>query len=112
METTRTLSAAQVLNRTQPTGEPSRRTVDATREQDAVSAFRLLALLNSGLPCRNPYGSWFELRPEAPRLGLEKNLTVRESQRGSRAFGTNGTKKQVVGRLGLAAFDAEGRKAQ
>src|SRR5262249_41235785 len=42
METTRTLSAAQVLNRTQPTDEPSRRTVDATREQDAVSEFRLL----------------------------------------------------------------------
>src|SRR5262249_61837332 len=42
METTRTLSAAQVLNRTQPTDEPSRRTVDATREQDAVSGFRLL----------------------------------------------------------------------
>ena len=42
METTRTLSAAHVLNRTQPTDEPSRRTVDATREQDAVSGFRLL----------------------------------------------------------------------
>src|SRR5215813_10226545 len=42
METTRTPSAAQVLNRTQPTGEPSRRTGDATREQDAVSEFRLL----------------------------------------------------------------------
>src|SRR5262245_22450905 len=42
METTRTLSAAQVLNRTQPTDEPSRRTGDAAREQDAVSAFRLL----------------------------------------------------------------------
>src|SRR5262245_11172569 len=42
METTRTLSAAQVLNRTQPTDEPSGRTVDATREQDAVSEFRLL----------------------------------------------------------------------
>src|SRR5262245_29623839 len=42
METTRTQLAAQVLNRTQPTDEPSRRTVDATREQDAVSGFRLL----------------------------------------------------------------------
>src|SRR5215813_1248431 len=42
METTRTLSAARVLNRTQPTDEPSRRTVDATREQNAVSEFRLL----------------------------------------------------------------------
>src|SRR5215470_5858694 len=42
METTRTLSAVQVLNRTQPTDEPSRRTLDATREQDAVSEFRLL----------------------------------------------------------------------
>ena len=42
METTRTRSAAQVLNRTQPTDEPRRRTVDATREQDAVSEFRLL----------------------------------------------------------------------
>src|SRR5262249_14899934 len=42
METTRTVSAAQVLNRTQPTDEPSRRTLDATREQDAVSGFRLL----------------------------------------------------------------------
>src|SRR5262249_62304432 len=42
METTRTLSAARVLNRTQPTDEPSRRTVDATGEQDAVREFRLL----------------------------------------------------------------------
>src|SRR5215813_7015057 len=42
METTRTLSAARVLNRTQPTDEPSRRTVGATREQDAVREFRLL----------------------------------------------------------------------
>src|SRR6516165_6215930 len=42
METTRTRSAAQVLNRTQPTDEPSRRTVDAARERDAVSEFRLL----------------------------------------------------------------------
>src|SRR5262249_57243075 len=42
METTRTLSAAQVLNRTQRMDEPSRRTVDATREQEAVSEFRLL----------------------------------------------------------------------
>src|SRR5262245_26480298 len=42
METTSTLSAAEVLNWTQPTDEPSRRTVDATREQDAVSEFRLL----------------------------------------------------------------------
>jgi acyl-CoA reductase-like NAD-dependent aldehyde dehydrogenase len=42
METSRTLSAAQVLNRTQPTDETSRRTVDAAREQDAVSEFRLL----------------------------------------------------------------------
>src|SRR5262249_58316292 len=42
METTRTRSAAQVLNRTQPTDEPSRRTVYATREQNAVSQFRLL----------------------------------------------------------------------
>src|SRR6516165_8795524 len=42
METTRTQSAAQVLNRTQPTDEPSRRTVDATREQHAVSEFGLL----------------------------------------------------------------------
>src|SRR5262249_2911290 len=42
METEGTLSAAQVLSPTQPTDEPSRRTVDATREQDAVSEFRLL----------------------------------------------------------------------
>src|SRR5215471_20689852 len=42
METTRTRSAGQVLSRTQPTDEPSRRTGDATREQDAVSEFRLL----------------------------------------------------------------------
>jgi hypothetical protein len=35
METARTLSAAQALNRTQQTDEPSRRTVDATRERDA-----------------------------------------------------------------------------
>src|SRR6516164_5521611 len=42
METARTLSAAQVLNRTQPTDESRRRTVDATRGQDAVSKFRLL----------------------------------------------------------------------
>src|SRR5262245_27243694 len=42
METTRTPSAAQVLNRTHPTDEPSRRAVDATRDQDAVSEFRLL----------------------------------------------------------------------
>src|SRR5215470_15282085 len=42
METTRTLSAVQVLNRTQPTDEPSRRTLDATREQDAANNFRLL----------------------------------------------------------------------
>ncbi|MBV8402439.1 MAG: aldehyde dehydrogenase family protein [Acetobacteraceae bacterium] len=42
MEATRTQLAAQVLNRPQPTDEPSRRTVDATREQDAVSGFRLL----------------------------------------------------------------------
>jgi hypothetical protein len=42
METTRTLSAARVLDRTQPTDEPSRRTVEATREPDAVSEFRLL----------------------------------------------------------------------
>src|SRR5262249_50709313 len=31
-----------VLNRTQPTDEPSRRIVDATREQDAANDFRLL----------------------------------------------------------------------
>src|SRR5262245_52395930 len=42
METTRTLSAAQVLNRSQSRDESSRRTVDATREQDAVSEYRLL----------------------------------------------------------------------
>src|SRR5262245_64723419 len=42
MATTRTRSAAQVLNRTQPTDEPSRRAVDATREQDAANNFRLL----------------------------------------------------------------------
>src|SRR5262249_56201412 len=42
METTKTLSAAHVLNRTQPTDEPSRRTVNTTREQDAVSGFKLL----------------------------------------------------------------------
>src|SRR5262249_33694841 len=42
MEARRTLSAAQVLKPAQPTYEPSRRTVDATREQDAVSEFRLL----------------------------------------------------------------------
>src|SRR5215813_11153932 len=42
METTRTLSAARVLNRSQPTDEPSRRTVNANREQDAASEFRLL----------------------------------------------------------------------
>src|SRR5262249_14334006 len=42
METTRTLSGAQVLNRTQSTDEPSRRPGDAAREQDAVSEFRLL----------------------------------------------------------------------
>ena len=42
METARTRSAAHVLNRTQPTDEHSRRTVDATREQDAMSEFRLL----------------------------------------------------------------------
>src|SRR5262249_60273831 len=42
METTKTLSAAHVLNRTQPTDEPSRRTVNTTRGQDAVSGFRLL----------------------------------------------------------------------
>src|SRR5262245_48240343 len=42
METARTQSQAQVLNRTRPTDEPSRRAVDATREQDAVSEFRLL----------------------------------------------------------------------
>src|SRR5262249_4407255 len=42
METTRTRSAAHVLNRTQPTDAPSRTTVDATRGQDDVSEFRLL----------------------------------------------------------------------
>src|SRR5262245_11525343 len=42
MATTRTLSAAQVLSRTQPTDEPSRTTVDAIRGRDAVSEFRLL----------------------------------------------------------------------
>src|SRR5262245_20692990 len=42
METKRTLSAAHVPNPTQPTDEPSRRTVDAAREQDAVSGVRLL----------------------------------------------------------------------
>src|SRR5262245_57262007 len=41
METTSPLSAAQVQNRTQPTDEPSRRTVDATREQNAANDFRL-----------------------------------------------------------------------
>src|ERR1700747_1053097 len=42
MKTTRSLSAAQVLNRTQPTHERRRRSADATRVQDAVSEFRLL----------------------------------------------------------------------
>src|SRR5215468_1765584 len=42
METTRNVSPAQVLNPTQLTNEPSRRTVDTTREQDAVNKFRLL----------------------------------------------------------------------
>src|SRR5262245_12658772 len=42
MKTAGTLSAAHVLDRTQPTDEPSRSTVVATREQDAVSEFRLL----------------------------------------------------------------------
>src|SRR5262245_23816489 len=42
METARTLSATHVLDRAQPTDEPRRRTVVATREQDAVSEFRLL----------------------------------------------------------------------
>jgi hypothetical protein len=40
MEFTRIGSAAQVLNRTQPTDEPSRRTVDTTREQDAAGRVR------------------------------------------------------------------------
>jgi acyl-CoA reductase-like NAD-dependent aldehyde dehydrogenase len=42
MATTSTRSAGQVPNRPQPTDEPGRRTVDATREQGAVSEFRLL----------------------------------------------------------------------
>src|SRR5215471_13815928 len=42
MVTTRTQSGAQVQNRTQATNEPCRRTVDATRKQDAVRKFRLL----------------------------------------------------------------------
>ena len=42
METSRTLSAGRVLNRSQPTDEPSRRTVDAAHEDEAVSEFRLL----------------------------------------------------------------------
>src|SRR6516164_7677484 len=42
METARTLSAAQVLNRTQPTDESRRRTVDATREKCVMSDFKLL----------------------------------------------------------------------
>ena len=42
METSRTLSAAKVPNRTQPMNEPSRRTVYAAHEEDAVSEFRLL----------------------------------------------------------------------
>jgi hypothetical protein len=42
METTRTVSAAQVLNRTRLTDEPSRKTVDTTREQNAVNEFRVL----------------------------------------------------------------------
>src|SRR5262245_52351942 len=42
METTTILFTAHVLNRRQPTDEPSRMTVDAIREQGAVSEFRLL----------------------------------------------------------------------
>src|SRR5262244_273958 len=42
MATTRTPSAARELSRTKPTGEPSRRTADAAREQDAVREFRML----------------------------------------------------------------------
>jgi acyl-CoA reductase-like NAD-dependent aldehyde dehydrogenase len=42
MATARTQSEAQVLSRTQSTDERGRGTVNATREQDAVSEFRLL----------------------------------------------------------------------
>src|SRR5262245_31711258 len=42
MPTTSTRSAAQMPTRTQSTDAPSRKTVDATRERDCVSEFRLL----------------------------------------------------------------------
>src|SRR5215470_14743041 len=82
METTRTLSAVQVLNRTQPTDEPSRRTLDATREQDAVSEFRLLigGKLVEGagtLDVINPAtGRVLTTAPRADRGQLEKAVAA------------------------------------
>jgi acyl-CoA reductase-like NAD-dependent aldehyde dehydrogenase len=82
METSRTLSAAQVLNRTQPTDEPSRRTVDAAREQDAVSEFRLLigGKLVEGagtLDVINPAtGRALATAPRADRAQLERAVAA------------------------------------
>src|SRR6516164_7354584 len=82
METTKTLSAAQVLNRTQPTDEPSRKAVDATREQDAVREFRLLigGKLVEGagtLDVINPAtGRVLTTSPRADRAQLEQAVTA------------------------------------
>src|SRR5262249_23942055 len=82
METTRTLSAVRVLNGTQPTDEPSRRTVDATGEQDAVREFRLLidGTLVEGagtLDVINPAtGRVLTTAPRADRGQLEQALAA------------------------------------
>src|SRR5262249_19105074 len=85
METTRTLSAAQLLNRKQPTDEPSRRTVDATRERDAVREFKLLigGKLVEGagiLDVINPAtGRVLTTAPRADRGQLEQAATSRQN---------------------------------
>ncbi len=82
METSRTLSAARVLNRTQPTDEPSRRTVGAAREHDAVSEFRLLigGKLVEGagtLDVINPAtGRALTTAPRADRAQLERAVAA------------------------------------
>jgi acyl-CoA reductase-like NAD-dependent aldehyde dehydrogenase len=82
METERTLSAAQVLNPTQPLSELSRRTMNATIEESAINDFRLLIggrLLEGAatLDVINPAtGRVLTTAPRADRAQLEQAVAA------------------------------------
>src|SRR5262249_11807221 len=108
METTRTQSKAQMWNRTQPTDESGRGTVDSTREQVAVSEFRMLIggklVVGAGtLDVINPAtGQVLTTAPRADRDQLEQAVAAAKAAFPSWAA----TPLRVRGRLLVRLADA------